>query len=104
MEQDEKWNSGKKYLDMTEYFEWHKENYQKSKRKSSFDKLNFYHLILTRGNFTQKIGLDLYFLLSACTYLGVISVEVQYKKPYEITEPYVKDWINEVKDKEGDFF
>ncbi|KYO68563.1 hypothetical protein [Thermovenabulum gondwanense] len=43
-------------------------------------------------------------LLSACTYLGVISVEVQYKKPYEITEPYVKDWINEVKDKEGDFF
>ncbi|KKC30550.1 hypothetical protein CDSM653_00405 [Caldanaerobacter subterraneus subsp. pacificus DSM 12653] len=25
MEQDEKWASGRKYLDMTEYFEWQKE-------------------------------------------------------------------------------
>jgi len=30
MEQDEKWTSGKKYLDMTEYFEWHKEKTPKS--------------------------------------------------------------------------
>ncbi|WP_187694918.1 transposase, partial [Fervidicola ferrireducens] len=33
MEQDEKWTSGKKYLDMTEYFEWHKENSKKVKEK-----------------------------------------------------------------------
>ena len=33
MEQDEKWASGKKYLDMDEYFEWQKEAAKKSKEK-----------------------------------------------------------------------
>jgi len=33
MEQDEKWASGKKYLDMAEYFEWQKEAFKKSKEK-----------------------------------------------------------------------
>ena len=33
MEQDEKWASGRKYLDMTEYFEWQKEISKKSKDK-----------------------------------------------------------------------
>ncbi len=33
MEQDEKWTSGKKYLDMVEYFEWHKENSKEVKEK-----------------------------------------------------------------------
>jgi transposase-like protein len=33
MEQDEKWTSGKKYLDMAEYFEWQKENSKKAKEK-----------------------------------------------------------------------
>lgn len=33
MEQDEKWASGKKYLDMTEYFEWQAENSKKSDEK-----------------------------------------------------------------------
>ncbi|MGB9840696.1 IS256 family transposase [Thermovenabulum sp.] len=33
MEQDEKWTSGKKYLDMVEYFEWQKENAKKVKEK-----------------------------------------------------------------------
>jgi len=33
MEQDEKWASGKKYLDMAEYFEWQKEGFKKSKEK-----------------------------------------------------------------------
>lgn len=54
--------------------------------------------------FIIMVMLILILQLYARTYLGVISVEVQYKKPYEITEPYVKEWINEVEDKEGDFF
>jgi len=33
MEQDEKWASGKKYLDMAEYFEWQKESSKKVKEK-----------------------------------------------------------------------
>ncbi|WP_187695087.1 transposase, partial [Thermosediminibacter litoriperuensis] len=33
MEQDEKWTSGKKYLDMAEYFEWQKENSKKVREK-----------------------------------------------------------------------
>jgi transposase-like protein len=33
MEQDEKWTSGKKYLDMDEYFEWQKENSKKGREK-----------------------------------------------------------------------
>lgn len=33
MEQDEKWLSGKKYLDMAEYFEWQKETSKAEKRK-----------------------------------------------------------------------
>ncbi|MCS3917251.1 transposase-like protein [Caldanaerobacter subterraneus subsp. tengcongensis MB4] len=33
MEQDEKWASGRKYLDMTEYFEWQKEISKKAKDK-----------------------------------------------------------------------
>ncbi|KYO67970.1 hypothetical protein ATZ99_02790 [Thermovenabulum gondwanense] len=33
MEQDEKRTSGKKYLDMVEYFEWQKENAKKAKEK-----------------------------------------------------------------------
>jgi len=33
MEQDEKWASGKKYLDMAEYFEWQKVASKKSKEK-----------------------------------------------------------------------
>jgi len=33
MEQDEKWVSGRKYLDMTEYFEWQKEISKKLKDK-----------------------------------------------------------------------
>lgn len=31
MEQDKKWVSGRKYIDMTEYFEWQKEISKKSK-------------------------------------------------------------------------
>ena len=30
MEQDEKWVSGRKYLDMTEYFEW--KNFKKKRK------------------------------------------------------------------------
>jgi len=33
MEQDEKWFSGRKYLDMTEYFEWQKILKNRSKDK-----------------------------------------------------------------------
>nr|WP_281282745.1 hypothetical protein [Thermosediminibacter litoriperuensis] len=33
MEKDKKWASGKKYLNMAEYFEWQKENSKKLKEK-----------------------------------------------------------------------
>ncbi|MCF6097770.1 hypothetical protein L1766_12375 [Thermovorax subterraneus] len=36
--------------------------------------------------------------------MGILDFGIQYKRPGEISEQHVKDWINEVKDKEGDFF
>jgi len=33
MEQDEKWAFGKKYLDMSEYYEWRKENLKNQRKR-----------------------------------------------------------------------